>query len=135
MKKILIFICVIFLSTYLEAQNIVGNVKRGPYLIAELSFKSVDTTNTYKLRYLDASSQILKSIDFNSSVNQLDEIYNFLFKMLSEKNGSINEMQIGKIKMSATTQKMIGLKNVLITIDESSNFGLNEKEIKQLFGK
>lgn len=135
MKQIFLLICVIFFSTHLGAQNIVGNVKRGPYLIAELSFKSVDTTNTYKLRYLDASSQILKSIEFVININQLDELYTFISKMLSEKNGSSNEMQIGKNKISVTTQKMIGFKNVLITIDESSNFGMNEKEINKLFGK
>lgn len=135
MKQIFLLICVIFFSTYLGAQNIVGNVKRGPYLIAELSFKSVDTTNTYKLRYLDASSQILKSIEFVTNINQLDKLYTFISKMLSEKNGSNNEMQIGKNKISVTTQKMIGLKNVLINIDESSNFGMNEKEINKLFGK
>ena len=61
MKKITLILSVLLLSSTLMAQTAVGNVKRGPYLIAELSFKSVDTTNTYKLRYLDAKSDILKS--------------------------------------------------------------------------
>lgn len=135
MKTLLFISSFFFFSITTYSQNIVGNVKRGPYLIAELSFKSVDTTNTYKIRYLDASSQILKSIEFVTNINQLDELYTFISKMLSEKNGSNKEMQIGVIKISATTQKMVGFKNVLITINESSNFGMNEKEINKLFGK
>jgi hypothetical protein len=30
---------------------------------------------------------------------------------------------------------MLGLKNIVITIDEEYNFGLNGKEINKLFGK
>jgi hypothetical protein len=55
--------------------------------------------------------------------------------MLIEKNGVSNDIQIGKYKFNVTTQKMMGMKNVLITIDESSNFGLNGNEINKLFGK
>lgn len=135
MKKITLILCTLLLSTTLMAQTAVGNVKRGPYLIAELSFKSVDTTNTYKLRYLDAKSDILKSIEFIANQNLIDEIYTFFTKMLIEKNGVSNDIQIGKYKFNVTTQKMMGMKNVLITIDESSNFGLNGNEINKLFGK
>ena len=135
MKKLILLFCVILFSTTLMAQNVVGNVKRGPYLIAELSFKSVDTTNTYKLRYLDAKFDILKSIEFNANQQFIDEIYNFLTKMLTEKNGVSNDMQIGKFKLNATTQKMMGMRNIVITIDETSNFGLNGNEISKLFGK
>ena len=135
MKKITLILFVLLLSSTLMAQTAVGNVKRGPYLIAELSFKSIDTTNTYKLRYLDAKSDILKSIEFIANQNLIDEIYIFFNKMLVEKNGVSNDIQIGKYKFNLTTQKMMGMKNVLITIDESSNFGLNGNEINKLFGK
>jgi hypothetical protein len=135
MKKIFLLLCVIFFSKFLVAQNVVGNVKRGPYLIAELSFKSVDTTNTYKLRYLDAKLDVLKSIEFDANQQFVDELYNFFTKMLAEKNGVSNDKQIGKFKVNATTQKMMGMRNILITIDESSNFGLNGNEINKLFGK
>ena len=135
MKKLTLLLCVILLSTTLIAQNVVGNVKRGPYLIAELSFKSVDTTNTYKLRYLDAKFDVLKSIEFDANQQFIDEVYNFFTKMLIEKNGVSNDIQIGKYKFNVTTQKMMGMRNVLITIDESSNFGLNGNEINKLFGK
>ena len=135
MKKITLILSVLLLSSTLMAQTAVGNVKRGPYLIAELSFKSIDTTNTYKLRYLDAKSDILKSIEFIANQNLIDEIYIFFNKMLVEKNGVSNDIQIGKYKFNLTTQKMMGMKNVLITIDESSNFGLNGNEINKLFGK
>lgn len=135
MKKITLLICTILLSTTLMAQNVVGNVKRGPYLIAELSFKSVDTTNTYKLRYLDAKFDVLKSIEFDANQQFIDELYNFLTKMVGEKNGVSNDIQIGKFKLNATTQRMMGMRNILITIDESSNFGLNSNEINKLFGK
>ena len=134
MKKLLII--PLLLVCYMSiGQNIVGNVKRGPYLIAELSFKSVDTTNTYKLRYLDAKFDILKSIEFDANLQFIDEIYKFFTKMLAEKNGVSDDIQIGKFKLNATTQKMMGMKNILITIDESSNFGLNGNEINKLFGK
>jgi hypothetical protein len=135
MKKIILILCVLLLSSTLMAQTAVGNVKRGPYLIAELSFKSIDTTNTYKLRYLDAKSDILKSIEFIANQKLIDEIYTFFTKMLVEKNGVSNDIQIGKYKFNVTNQKMMGMKNVLITIDESSNFGLNGNEINKLFGK
>jgi hypothetical protein len=134
-KKITLLICVILLSTTLIAQNVVGNVKRGPYLIAELSYKSVDTTNTYKLRFLDAKLDILKSIEFNANQQFIDELFNFFTKMVNENNGVSKDIQIGKFKLNATTQKMMGMRNILITIDESSNFGLNGKEINKLFGK
>lgn len=118
-----------------DSLKVVGNVKRGPYLIAELSVLNNETANQYKLRYLDASTQLLKSIEFVSTQSQLDELYLFFTKMLSEKNGVSNEIQIDKYKFNATTQKMIGFKNVLITINESSNFGISEKELNKLFGK
>lgn len=135
MKKLTLLICTILLSSTLMAQNVVGNVKRGPYLIAELSFKSVDTINTYKLRYLDAKFDVLKSIEFDANQQFIDEVYNFFTKMLAEKNGVSNDIQIGKFKLNATTQKMMGMRNILITIDESSNFGLNSNEVNKLFGK
>ena len=135
MKKITLILCVILLSTTLMAQNVIGNVKRGPYLIAELTFKSVDTTNTYKIRYLDAKFDVLKSIEFNANQQFMDEVYSFFTKMLTEKNGVSNDIQIGKFKLNVTTQKMMGMRNVVITIDESSNFGLNGNEINKLFGK
>ena len=69
------------------AQNVVGNVKRGPYLIAELTVINGDTSNLYKLRFLDVRKEILKSIEFNSKQSQIDELYLFFTKMLSEKNG------------------------------------------------
>jgi|LakMenEpi03Aug12_release.lakeMendotaPanAssembly.Ray.scaffolds.fasta_scaffold850358_2 hypothetical protein len=135
MKKITLLLCVFLISTTLLAQNIVGNVKRGPYLIAELSFKSVDTTTTYKLRYLDSKFDILKSIEFDVNEKFIDELYNFFTKILNEKNGFSEDIQIGKFKLNATSQKMMGIRNIIITIDESSNFGLNGKEINKLFGK
>lgn len=138
MKKLILFLTfTLLLTTTLVAQDILGNVKRGPYLIAELSYKSFDTASTYKLKYLDANSNsgILKSIDFNANQQFIDEVYNFFTKMLSEKNGASNDIQIGKFKLNITTQKMIGMKNIVITIDESSNFGLSGNEVKKLFGK
>ena len=117
------------------AQNVVGNVKRGPYLIAELTVINGDTSNLYKLRFLDVRKEILKSIEFNSKQSQIDELYLFFTKMLSEKNGESGDIQMGKYKINATNQKMLGLKNIVITIDEEYNFGLNGKEINKLFGK
>ena len=135
MKKLILLLCVILLSTTLIAQNVVGNVKRGPYLIAELTVINGDTSNLYKLRFLDVRKEILKSIEFNSKQSQIDELYLFFTKMLSEKNGESADMQMGKYKINATNQKMLGLKNIVITIDEEYNFGLNGKEINKLFGK
>lgn len=135
MKKILLLLCVILFSTFLVAQNVIGNVKRGPYLIAELSVINGDTSNLYKLRFLDVRKEILKSIEFNSNQSKIDELYLFFTKILSEKNGESGDMQMGKYKINATNQKMLGLKNIVITIDEEYNFGLNGKEINKLFGK
>ena len=135
MKKLILAICVSLLSTALMAQNTIGSVKRGPYLIAELSSRKTDTASVYKLKYLDASTNILKSIEFNANQQFIDELSNTFTKMLAEKNGVSNDMQIGKFKVNITTQKMMGLKNILITIDESSNFGLAGSEISKLFNK
>ena len=135
MKRVLLVLFFLFFSSTLMAQNVVGNVKRGPYLIAELTVINGDTSNLYKLRFLDVRKEILKSIEFNSKQNQIDELYLFFTKMLSEKNGESGDMQIGKYKINATNQKMLGLKNIVITIDEEYNFGLNGKEINKLFGK
>jgi hypothetical protein len=55
--------------------------------------------------------------------------------MITQNNGSSNDYKIGSISFNATTQKMMGLRNILITVNESSNFGLNLKEINKLFGK
>jgi len=134
MKKLLLLF-VLFFTTNLMAQNVVGNVKRGPYLIAELTVINGDTSNLYKLRFLDVRKEILKSIEFNSKQSQIDELYLFFTKMLSEKNGESADMLMGKYKINATNQKMLGLKNIVITIDEEYNFGLNGKEINKLFGK
>jgi hypothetical protein len=135
MKRVLLVLSFLFFSSTLMAQNVVGNVKRGPYLIAELTVINGDTSNLYKLRFLDVRKEILKSIEFNSKQSQIDELYLFFTKMLSEKNGESGDMQIGKYKINATNQKMLGLKNIVITIDEEYNFGLNGKEINKLFGK
>ncbi len=125
----------VLISNIAMSQSIVGNVKRGPFLIAELSVKISDTSNLYKLKYLDAKSEILKSIEFNMNQIQIDSLYSTFYNMLSEKNGTSKDFEIGKHKVSVTTQKMMGLRNVLITLNESSNFGLNGNELNRLFNK
>ena len=135
MKRVLLVFFVLFFSSTLMAQNVVGKVKRGPILIAELIIINGDTSNQYKLRFLDVRKQILKSIEFNSNQSEIDQLYLFFTKMLSEKNGESGDIQIGKYKINATNQKIFSLKNIVITIDEEYNFGLNGKEINKLFGK
>mgnify|MGYP003352140678 CR=1 FL=1 len=60
MKYITIIFFSLLLSQLSMSQSIVGNVKRGPFLIAELSVKINDTSSLYKLKYLDAKSEVLK---------------------------------------------------------------------------
>jgi hypothetical protein len=77
----------------------------------------------------------LKTISFNANQEKIDELYQFFSKMIPQNNGSSNDYKIDSISFNATTQKMMGLRNILITVNESSNFGLNLKEINKLFGK
>jgi len=135
MKKILLVFLFLGFSSSLFAQTIIGNVKRGYMLIAELSVSKTDSTDIFKLRYLDSSSEILKTISFNANQEKIDELYQFFSNMITQNNGSSNDYKIGSISFNATTQKMMGLRNILITVNESSNFGLNLKEINKLFGK
>ena len=117
------------------AQEDIGSVKRGYVLIAQLTVKKEDSSNVYKLRFLDASTETLKSIDFKYTETQLDELYIFLNNMLTEKNGTTKDLEIGNNKLTVTTQKMMGLRNVLITVNENYSFGLNGKELSKLFKK
>lgn len=135
MKKILYLILLLNVSSSIFAQNVIGNVKRGPYLIAELSVNKIDSSEVFKLRYLDSTSEILKSTSFKADQFKIDELYQFFSKMVSENNGTSNDYKIDNTLFNATTQKMMGLRNILITVNESSNFGLNLKEINKLFGK
>lgn len=135
MKKILLVFLFLGFSSSLFAQNIIGNVKRGPYLIAELSVSKTDSSEVFKLRYLDSSSEILKTTLFNANQQKIDELYLFFSNMISQNNGTSNDFKIDNSIINATTQKMMGLRNILITVNESSNFGLNLKEINKLFGK
>lgn len=134
-KKILLFILLFGISPLIYSQTIIGNAKRGPILIAELSLNKKDSSDVYKLRYLDATTSILKSLELNVSQNKIEELYTFFSKMVLEANGTSEDFSIGNVKINATTQKMMGLRNILITINESSNFGLNLKEINKLFGR
>jgi hypothetical protein len=118
-----------------NAQNVVGKVKRGPILIAELSYADGADSTQFKLRYLDSFSGILKSIQFSSKDIQLESLHASLSGLLSKENGASEDFEISDTAINATTQKMVGLKNVVITINESSNFGLNGNEIYKLFGK
>lgn len=122
-------------SSTVFSQTIIGNVKRGPMLIAELSVSNSDSLEVYKLRYLDASSSILKSTSFKANHEKLDELYLFFANMITQSNGSSSDIKIDNTSFNATTQKMMGLRNIAITVNESSNFGLNLKEINKLFGK
>ena len=135
MQKILFIILFLGFNSTVFAQTIIGNVKRGPYLIAELSVTKTDSSEVFKLRYLDSTSEILKSTSFKADQSKIDELYQFFSKMVSENNGTSNDYKIDNTLFNATTQKMMGLRNILITINESSNFGLNLKEINKLFGK
>jgi hypothetical protein len=135
MKKILLVFLFLGFSSSLFAQTIIGNVKRGYMLIAELSVSKSDSSDVFKLRYLDSSSEILKTTSFNANQEKIDELYQFFSNMITQNNGSSNDYKIGSISFNATTQKMMGLRNILITVNESSNFGLNLKEINKLFGK
>ena len=135
MKYLFLVLGFLFCSASLKAQDIIGSVKRGPYLIAELSIKARDTTNFYKLRFLDPSSEILKSIEFHCSEKQLEELYIFFKDMLTKKNGTSNNIQVGKYTFNVTTQKMMGLRNLAIQINEDYHFGLNGKEIDKLMNK
>ena len=80
-------------------------------------------------------NSILNSIEFNATTKELDDLYESLIKQLPEKNGTSSDLQIGINKLNITTQKMMGLRNILITINETSNFGINGDELKRLFGK
>lgn len=122
-------------SSTVFSQTIIGNVKRGPMLIAELSVSNSDSLEVYKLRYLDASSSILKSTSFKANHEKLNELYLFFANMITQSNGSSSDIKIDNTSFNATTQKMMGLRNIAITVNESSNFGLNLKEINKLFGK
>jgi hypothetical protein len=135
MKSLLLFVTLFFFFKVSFSQNVIGNVKRGFILIAELTSKEADSSNAYKLRFLDASSNILKSIEFNATTKELDDLYESLIKQLPEKNGTSSDLKIGDNKLNITTQKMMGLRNLLITINETFNFGLNGNELKRLFGK
>jgi hypothetical protein len=135
MKKILLVFLFLGFSSSLFAQTIIGNVKRGYMLIAELSVSKTDSSDVFKLRYLDSSSEMLKTTSFNANQEKIDELYQFFSNMITQNNGSSNDYKIGSISFNATTQKMMGLRNILITVNESSNFGLNLKEINKLFGK
>lgn len=135
MKKSLFVLLFLFVSSSVFSQTIIGNVKRGPMLIAELSVSNSDSLEVYKLRYLDASSTILKSTSFKANHEKLDELYLFFANMITQSNGSSSDIKIDNTTFNATTQKIMGLRNIAITINESSNFGLNLKEINKLFGK
>lgn len=135
MKTLVLILVILFTAFSSFCQNVIGKVTRGPYLIAELSVMNNETTDQYKLRYLDASTQVLKSIEFVSNQAKIDDLYLFCIKILSEKNGFSSDIQIGRFKLNVTNQKMVGFKNILVTLDDSSNFGLNQKELNKLFDK
>ena len=135
MKKSLFVLLFLVASSSVFSQTIIGNVKRGPMLIAELSVSNSDSLEVYKLRYLDASSTILKSTSFKANHEKLDELYLFFANMITQNNGSSSDIKIDNTSFNATTQKMMGLRNIAVTVNESSNFGLNLKEINKLFGK
>ena len=133
MKLLFSLFAFLLLSTNLIAQDNIGNVKRGNVLIAELSVKKGDTINIYKLKFLDASKDILKSIEFDYTEKQLKELYLFLKGMLSEKNGTNKDIQVAKHILNITTQKVMGLRNLEIQVNEEYKFGLNGKELDKLF--
>jgi hypothetical protein len=135
MKKILLVFLFLGFSSSLFAQTIIGNVKRGPYLIAELSVSKTDSSEVFKLRYLDSTTEILKSTLFKVNQDKINELYLFFSNMITQSNGTSNDFKIDNSTINATTQKMMGLRNIVITINESSDFGLNLKEINKLFGK
>ena len=135
MKKILLLLLFLGFSSSIFAQTVIGNVKRGPNLIAELSVNKTDSLEVFKLRYLDASSLVLKSSMFKVNQDKIDELYLFFSNMITQSNGTSNDFKIDNLNINATTQKVMGLRNILITFNESSNFGLNLKEINKLFGK
>ena len=132
MKILFSLFAFLLFSTSLIAQDNIGSVKRGSMLIADLSVKKGDTTNIYKLRFLDATSDILKSIEFNYTEKQLKELYLLLKGMLSEKNGTSKDIQIGKHSLNITTQKIMGLRNLAIQVNEEYRFGLNGRELDKL---
>lgn len=131
------FLTILFSITifYSSAQEVIGNVKRGPMLIAELSVKRLDTLNNYKLRFLDSSKEILKSVNFNCTEAELNSLYTLFQNKLLEKNGSSEDLLLGDLQFNLTTQKISGFSNILVTINESFSFGLSKKEIDRLFGK
>jgi hypothetical protein len=135
MKKILFILLFLCFNSTIFAQTIIGNVKRGPYLIAELSVSKTDSSEVFKLRYLDSTTEILKSTLFKVNQDKIEELYLFFSNMIPQNNGTSNDFKIDNSTINATTQKMMGLRNIRITINESSNFGLNLKEINKLFGK
>jgi hypothetical protein len=135
MQKILFILLFLCFNSNIFAQTIIGNVKRGPYLIAELSVSKSDSSEIFKLRYLDSATDMLKSTLFKVNQDKIEELYLFFSNMISQNNGTSNDFKIDNSTINATTQKMMGLRNILITVNESSNFGLNLKEINKLFGK
>ncbi len=116
---------------------VLGKVKRGYLLIAELSVKkSLDSdSNLYRLRYLDATTGVQKSLTFVSTDSDISKLRLLLLDHITKKNGETSDLKIGSSSFVITTQKIMGLRNILFTVNEYSSFGLNGSEIKNLFGK
>lgn len=128
------------------ATNILGKVKRGPILIADLSFERTESdANLYTLRFLDANTsyrntglktEVMESIKFSATNAEIDDLYNFLKKMIDQPNTFKKEISVGENSIVVITQKAgFGMTNVAIHINETMVFGLSDKEIDKLFGK
>lgn len=128
-----LLLVIAFNQGHSQTKTVVGNVTRGFLLISELSVIQGDSLNNYTWKYTDSESGILKSIVLTASKKEMIDLFNFILKKISETNGATDELEISGNKITATAQKIMGLKNVRIVFNESHQIGLNKNEIDKLF--
>ena len=131
------------------AKNLVGKVKRGPILIADLSYEDTNSDRKlYTLRFLDANTsyrntglktEVLESIKFAASDQEINSLHSFLHKMLDQPNTFSQEVNLGENRIKVVTQKVgfgiAKMVNVALHVNDTMVFGLSEKEIDKLFDK
>lgn len=133
-----------FAQISISSQNakVFSTVKRGPVLIASITYTTAGADTTYNLEFNnadeDAPTLDLNKVSFSGSGNTLSGLYEVLKSFFSEEHKKnkayMVEFELGGSKITASNVRVLGKTSIMIKTPEGF-FYLTENQVDKLFNK
>lgn len=116
----------------------VGGTGWNPFVSSLEYFTEESGSNRFILTYNDITYKqlnVMKSISFLATDDELTSLYNLLKARIDEKKGAETTLKIGDDIVLIVTDRSVGMGIIYLSVSGKGMFALYNKTIKQLFGR